>query len=285
MDVSVIVCAHNEEQHLPSQLNALIEQECPGQWELIVVDNASTDKTALIAKRMAQRHPKLRVIQAEERKGKGYALAVGVRSADSDLIVFCDADDVVAPGWLAALVGGLASHDVVTGPHELDLLNPPWLADSRGRSIEEPLGSFFGIFPCIRGASWATHRRVWDAVGGVREDFSAGEDAEFSLRCWQSGVEIVGVPDAVVHYRYRDSPRALWRQGLAYGRSRPRIARILIDAGLTRPARFAGARSWMLLAISAPTLLTRRGRAQWMWIAGNRAGQLMGSVSERTFML
>lgn len=285
MDLSVIVCAHNEERHLASQLRALLEQEWSGQWEVIVVDNASTDHTAVIAGDFAQHHPTMRVVNASERKGKGYALSVGVRAATSDLIAFCDADDIVAPGWLAALVEGLARHDVVTGPHELDLLNPPWLANSRGRSIQEPLGSFFGIFPCIRGAGWATHRRVWDSLGGVREDFSAGEDAEFSLRCWRAGVGIAGVPDAVVHYRYRDSPRALWRQGLAYGRSRPRIARMLADAGLPRPERFAGARSWMLLVLRAHTLLNRQGRAQWLWIAGNRSGQLLGSFSERIVML
>jgi GT2 family glycosyltransferase len=180
---------------------------------------------------------------------------------------------------------GLREHEVVTGPHELDLLNPPWLANSRGRSIEAPVGTFFGIFPCIRGAGWGTRRTTWDRLGGMREDYRAGEDLELSLRCWLAGIPIVGLPDAVVHYRYRQTARALWRQGFAYGSNRPRIARQLVDAGKPRPPRLAGLRSWLLLVLRLPTLVTRPGRAAWVWIAANRLGQVSGSIRERIVML
>ena len=285
VSLSVVVCAHNEERHVQEQLDALLAQQWEGTWDVVVVDNGSTDTTAKLVLETAQVNPRVRLVSATERPGQSYGMNVGVESTDSRWLAFCDADDVVAPGWLAALADGLTRYDVVTGPHELDRLNPSWLAESRGRSIEEPRGSFYGIFPCIRGAGWATKRSVWDRVGGMDESYSAGQDVEFSLRCWLAGVDVVGVPSAVVHYRYRDTPRGLWRQGLAYGRFRPRIARLLEERGKARPPRLAGWRSWALLVLRLPSLANHEGRSVWAWMAGNRVGQVLGSIRERTLIL
>lgn len=285
MDLSVIICAHNEEEHLPAQLDALLTQAWDGAWEIVVVDNGSSDTTAEIVRASSQRDSRVRLVTATERAGQSYSMNVGVRSTASRWIAFCDADDIVGAGWLSAVANGLAKHDVVTGPHELDLLNPRWLADSRGRSIEEPVGTFFGIFPCIRGAGWAIRRSAWDQVGDMNESYRAGQDIEYSMRCWTAGFEIVGVDGATVHYRYRGTASSLWRQGLAYGSNRPRIARQLVGAGKERPPRFAGWKGWASLVLRIPTLTTSEGRAVWTWIAANRVGQLVGSLRERTIML
>lgn len=285
MDLSVIVCAHNEERHLSAQMDALLAQVWDGAWELIVVDNRSTDSTAAIVERYAAQDARVRLVPALERAGQSYGMNVGARAACADRLAFCDADDVVAPGWLAAIAAGLGKHEVVTGSHELDKLNPRWLADSRGRSAEEPVGSYYGIFPTIRGANWGIRRDAWVRIDGIKEDYSAGQDAELSLRCWLAGIDIVGLPGAVVHYRYRDTPRALWRQGFSYGAFRPRIARLLIEAGKPRPPRLAGWKSWAVLVLRLPTLATPEGRAVWVWIAANKAGQVVGSVRERTILL
>lgn len=285
MDLSVIICAHNEERFLPEQLVALLAQEWDGEWELLVVDNRSTDSTAAIIEDYASHDSRVRLIPAVERAGQSYGMNVGARAALAERLAFCDADDVVAPGWVRAIAEGLETHEVVTGSHELDRLNPRWLADSRGRSAENPVGSFYGIFPTIRGANWGIRREAWSRIDGIREDYSAGQDIDLSLRCWLAGIETVGLPDAVVHYRYRETPRALWRQGLAYGAFRPRIARLLVEAGKPRPPRFAGWKSWALLALKLPGLVTPEGRAVWMWIAANRWGQVVGSIRHRTLML
>lgn len=285
MDLSVIICAYNEEEHLPEQLEALLTQVWDGSWEVVVVDNGSSDGTAEVVRAASRRDSRVRLVTATERAGQSYSMNVGARATVSRWLAFCDADDIVASGWLDAIARGLTQHEVVTGPHELDLLNPPWLADSRGRTIEEPVGTFFGIFPCVRGAGWAIRRATWDLVGGMDESFGAGQDIEYSMRCWLAGVDIVGVDDAVVHYRYRRTARSLWRQGITYGANRPRIARQLIEATEQRPPRFAGWKGWGMLALRLPTLRTPEGRAVWAWVAANRVGQVIGSARERTLML
>ncbi len=285
MDLSVVVCAHNEERHLPSQLEALLAQRWTGTWEIVIVDNGSTDGTAALVREASRLDPRVRLVSADERAGQCYAMNVGAESSAGDLLAFCDADDVVGERWVSALAAGLDEHEVVTGPHELDLLNPRWLADSRGRTIEEPVGTFFGIFPCVRGAGWGIRRETWERIGGMNEEYDACQDIEYSMRCWLAGVEVVGLADAVVHYRYRDSVRSLWRQGFAYGSNRPRIARRLVEVGARRPPRFGGWKGWAMLVLRLPTLATHEGRAVWTWIAANRAGQVVGSIRQRVVML
>ncbi len=281
----MVIPARNEETHLGAQLDALLRQEWDGEWEVLVVDNGSTDSTAAVVQRRAAASPRVRYLLAAERADQSFAANTGVAATSADAVVFCDGDDIVADGWLAAIAHGLAEHDVVTGPNELDLLNPPWLAASRGRSADAAVGSFSDIFPCVRGNNYGVRSRVWTEVGPLNEGFFPVADMEFSLRCWLHGIDIVGAPGAVVHYRYRESARDLWRQGFAYGSHRPVIARLLREAGKPRPPRFGGWKSWVLLAITAPAIVTRSGRARWLWGAGNRFGQVIGSVRYRTLMI
>jgi GT2 family glycosyltransferase len=253
-----------------------------------VVDNGSTDNTAAVIAEYAERSPRVRYLLATEKADQSYAANSGVAATTANAVIFCDADDVVGEGWLAAMAAGLAEHQVVTGPNLLDRLNPKWLAESRGRTAEEPVGTFFGIFPLVRGNNYAVRREVWEVTGPLAEDFAEHgvlADQEFSLRCWLNGVEVVGLPDAIVHYRYRKDARSLWRQGFAYGSHRPLIAKLLKEAGKQGPPKFGGWKSWLLLVARLPTVVTKTGRAQWLWIAGNRWGQVVGSIRHRTLML
>lgn len=288
MDLCVVIPARNEERRLGDQLDALLAQKWGGRWEIIVVDNNSTDGTVALVERYRANDSRVRVISATEKADQSYAANTGAAATQADAVIFCDADDIVAVGWLASMAEALATSDVVTGPNELDRLNPIWLAESRGRSVEGPIGSFFGIFPLVRGNNYGVRRHVWAITGPLQEDFSRHgvlADAEFSMRCWLNDVVIVGAPGAVVHYRYRESSKDLWRQGFAYGSHRPLISKLLKEAGKPTPPRFAGWKSWLMLAVKLPTVVTRTGRASWLWIAGNRLGQVAGSIRYRTLML
>lgn len=284
----MVIPARNEEAHLGAQLDALLAQGWDGEWEILVVDNGSTDGTSSVVAEYARRSPRVRYLLANEKADQSYAANSGVAASDAGAVIFCDADDIVGEGWLMAMAAGLAEHRVVTGPNLLDRLNPPWLAASRGRTAEGPAGSFFRIFPLVRGNNYGVRREVWDTTGPLAEDFARHgvlADQEFSLRCWLHGIEVVGLPDAIVHYRYREDARSLWRQGFAYGSHRPLIAKLLRDAGKPVPPKLAGWKSWVTMVLRLPTVVTKHGRARWLWIAGNRFGQVVGSVRYRTLML
>lgn len=104
MRVSVIVPAYNEENYLASCLRSLKGQDYTGDWEIIVVDNASTDSTAQIARSFG-----VKVVRCA-RKGVVFARQAGVDAAQGDIIVQADADAVFPPGWLFGIVHRLTEN-------------------------------------------------------------------------------------------------------------------------------------------------------------------------------
>jgi glycosyltransferase involved in cell wall biosynthesis len=275
MDLAVVIPVRNAADTLGEQLDALLGQRCDHPWEIVVVDNGSDDGTAAV------------VVDASDRTGINHARNGGARSTVARSVVFCDGDDIVADGWVAAMRDALVTAEFVTGRHELDRLNPSWVADMRGRGDQRPAPTFFGIFPTARGGNFGIRRALLGQLGGFAEDpaYSGADDIELSLRAWLAGVELVPVPEAVLHYRYRSDARSLWRQGTAYGRPRPLIRRRLIAVGRPAPHPLSGWRSWVWLVLHLPVLRSRQGRARWTWVAANRWGQVLGSVRYRCVLL
>jgi glycosyltransferase involved in cell wall biosynthesis len=285
VELSVLVPAHDVAATLPAQLDALAPQEWGGTWEVVVVDNRSTDATRSIAREYADRFAHVRVVDAPDRSGLCHARAVGVDSARGTAIAICDGDDIVADAWVRTMGDALRDHAVVTGPLEVDRLNPRWLAETRGRPSATEASTWFGCFPLVSGGNLGFRRKVWDEVGGFDDAYVGAEDAEWSLRLARAGIPVHFAPGAVLHYRYRAEPDVLWRQGTRYGLNRPRLRLTVAAAGFTPPPWFAGWRSWAWLAAHLPGVHTPEGRARWAWVAGVRIGHLRGSLRDRTVFL
>ena len=271
-----MIAARDAATTLGEQLDALAVQQADVGVEIIVVDNDSTDGTADAVRNRAERDPRIRLLTATAGRGAGYARNAGVDATDAEWIAFCDADDIVADGWLPAVVTALADHELVTGPLELDRLNPAWVVESRGRSFATAPTRFLGIFPTASSCNMALHRHRFAEVGGFDESFRFGQDAELSLRLWQAGVRVHFEPRAVVHYRYRPTMRALFGQSRRFGVVQPVLAERLRRAGQPVP-RCAGRRQWGWLARHLPLLRTRPGRARWVFVAGRQIGRLQGA--------
>ncbi len=279
LDLSVVIPAHDVEATLPEQLDALATEGWDGRWEVVVVDNRSSDGTAAVVQRRRAQEPWLRLVHADARCSPNYARTVGVEAAESDAIAFCDGDDVIAPGWVAAMREALHDHPVVTGALDVDTLNPPWLVRTRGGGATS-LRRFHGTFPICATGNFGIHRDVWRSLGELT-DRAAFEDMDISLRIWREGVPVAFEPRAVVQYRYRRTARELWAQGRRYGLGRIALCVTLRDAGLRVP-RLSGWRSWLLTALRLWEVVTPTGRARLAWHLGNRAGQLSGFVKYHT---
>jgi len=104
MPVSVIIAAKDEADRLPRLLEALEVQVYP-HFEVIVVDDASSDATSNLVDDLAARDPRFRTVRVEEPKHprKKHALAAGIASASHDRLAFTDADCVPEPRWLAVI--------------------------------------------------------------------------------------------------------------------------------------------------------------------------------------
>ena len=103
--ISVIVCCYNSVYRLPETLAHLARQNIPDQlkWELLIIDNASTDQTAetarIIWEELKQEVGILRILH-ESRPGQQYARLRGVKESQYDLIIFCDDDNWLDPEYL-----------------------------------------------------------------------------------------------------------------------------------------------------------------------------------------
>jgi glycosyltransferase involved in cell wall biosynthesis len=272
--VSVVMPVLDGLPWLVEQLHALAEQRCSHAWEVVVADNGSTDGSLQLARRWCRRLPVWSVVDCSAQSGPGAARNAGVRAASGGRIVFCDADDVVQPGWLQACVDGLAGADVVAGSFDFAVLN------GGHRSAPAPAAtSQLGFLPAGLASNLAVRREAFEAVGGFAEELSVGEDIDLCWRLQLGGYRFVSVHDAVVARREPTSPTVAFRRGLAYGRSGPRLYRRHRAAG-ARPAWRESARSWGWLAASAPRLIHSEQRPSWARVAGVRIGRLVGSVEQ-----
>ena len=214
----VVIAAYNAQATLSAQLAALADQEASFPWEVLICDNGSTDDTAALARHWQQRLPALRVIDASARRGPAAARNTGVAHTTAPYIAFCDADDVVAPGWLTGMHTALHHHPFVTGSIEGDRLN----AGNRA-SWDWTTDSFFEHqllpqLPAAGSGNMGIHRAVFEEVGGFEEAMATNEDTDLSWRVQLAGYPLVHRPEIVLHVRKRDGLRAVFRQAYAYGK-------------------------------------------------------------------
>lgn len=219
--VSVLVCVRNGASTLGRQLGALARQDLGAPWEIVLVDNGSTDGTRALAASWTDRLPWLRVVD-EPVAGLNRARNRAVAAARADRFVCCDADDEVDHAWLRAMLEGLERFDVVGGA----LVARPDRAP-RARRLEVPQTDALPTLldhPFAVGASLGFHRRVYDTVGGFDADFETGaDDVEFCMSAVHAGCTIGFVPDARTRYALKDTPSALVRQRFHYGRGLQRL--------------------------------------------------------------
>jgi GT2 family glycosyltransferase len=287
--ISVVLPVHNAAGVLHQQLDALAGQTWPGAWELIVAHNGSTDASAALVEGWRDRMPNLRVTDASARRGAAAARNLGARAAVGDVLAFCDADDVVAPGWLAALAAALEAHEFVAGGCDHEALNPGDTADWHARSFETELPVAMGFLPYATSANMAVSRAAFFEVGGFDEDFArlgaAGEDIDLSWRLQLGGRALHFEPGALVYYRHRHDLRGVWRQNLGYGMADVLLYKRYRAHGLRpRPLRQA-LRGFRGLLVRSPSLARRGSRGLWLRDAGHRLGRVRGSIHERMLFL
>ena len=169
------------------------------------------------------------------------------RTRTGDLLLFTDADDVVAPGWLAALARALGRDRPRDQP---DRVRPPEPALGAGDALR-PAGHRAGrvvvrrgVLPLrVRGdAGHAPRVARPDRRLGRRRSAPAGEDMDYCWRLQEAGARVRFAPEALVHYRLRTSFGGLYAQGRAYGESWPLVYKKHRPLGLPPARRLSATR-------------------------------------------
>jgi GT2 family glycosyltransferase len=218
---TVVLCVRDGESTLARQLAALRGQDYDDAWEVVLVDNGSTDGTRELLRRSAVALPRCRVL-VEPRAGLNYARNRAIEASRAAKVALCDADDEVSPQWLRRMVDALGRFDIVGGALEIERLNEPWVrhqSHNQTDGLPNSLGRPYAV-----GASLAFRREVWEVIGGFDASFSGGcDDTDFCLRAQDAGYTIGFDPGAVVHYRLRAALTGIARQHFHYGRGEERL--------------------------------------------------------------
>ena len=281
MDLSVIIPCRNVAGTIGAQLDALAAEEWDGEWEVVLVDNGSTDGTRRVLDRYADRTDRIRVVDAAEGGGVSYARNAGIEAGKADRLAFCDGDDVIGQGWVAAMGTALDAHPYVTGPLELARLNEADAIRSRPGLDRAGPPTFVGTVPFAHSCNLGISRSLAEQHGGFALDLADSADVGLGIRLSSAGVALHFSPAAVVHYRLRTSPVAGWRQARRNNRFYPRLAAEVRRAGFPAPRRTAGLRYWPWLVARANLLSTPSGRARWCFVAGTAVGRVEGSLRSR----
>jgi len=179
--VSVVIPAHNEETWLPKCLAAFRDQVDAPNFELIVVDNASTDQTAVIARRFGA------IVVSESRPGVSFAREAGFRVSRGRIIATSDADSIVPRDWVASIVRYFDRHPEIVGlggPVAYDF-SEPQLKKIINRAIpvlhEIDRQIHYGKVHFV-GANFAVLRSAYLKIGGFSTGLTRGEDLDLAHR-------------------------------------------------------------------------------------------------------
>jgi len=187
LDATVLIATYNRAALLDRTLASVRDlRVAPGRtWDVIVVDNNSTDDTRAVVERQAQSFPVTLTYLFESRQGRSSALNAGIAASRGTVIAMTDDDVLVDPGWLEAACDGLLRPDepaiaYAGGPVAPLWESPPprWLDLSRGDLWGTIAIQDHGRDPFVYehrkkvplGANMAVHRSLFDAVGGFRAD-------------------------------------------------------------------------------------------------------------------
>lgn len=227
LSVSVLICSFNGEKRIGACLKSLSEQTYGKEnFEIIVVDDGSTDKTAAIS-----RNFDVRVIRFEKNKGIPIARNAGLYAAKGEIVVFIDDDCVADHYWLESLINVFKDETIVAvGGKIVALLhttiaerymeatgygNPSREPKSNRSGLVDRLFAYFStmIYPITMEKNIVNVQSVYTAnagyrkkilldLGGFDESLKTSEDSDISARIKFNGGRIVYAPNAIVKHRH-----------------------------------------------------------------------------------
>ncbi|HEY6797282.1 MAG TPA: glycosyltransferase [Kineosporiaceae bacterium] len=283
--LSVIVSCRNSATTLAETLEAIVSQQYDGWWELVVVDNGSTDRTGEVARRFERRVENFRLLDVPDPGYQARGLNYGIEHSRGDHLVFLDSDDIAAPGYLEQIGKALDDAPFVGGAMDVETLNAPWLLARRRVLQQDRIDVFCSYLPAVIGASMAARREAVEAVRGFDERLPTQHDLDISWRLYHAGYPAVFVPGAILHYRYREGLKGVFDQERGYGEGEVALYRKFRARGLRRRSVPRVLVDYARTVRALRDIRSRPGRARFLTLLGANLGRVQGSIRFRTLYL
>ena len=286
--VSVVVPAFNASHTIGACLSALRSPSPDPGYEVIVVDNGSTDDTCRIVRSFSE----VRLLHCNDVRGPGAARNVGARAARGVVLAFTDADCVPVPSWVAQGLHALTHPDICGVAGRITGVPPrngiqQWMIARDMLAAEPPLRHPFR--PFIQTANAFYQRSDFEAVGGFDERLLTGEDCDLSWRVLEfAGGRFAYEPSASVAHDHRSTLRGLFRQSVNNARADAWLAQ---KWGAALPPKSWKTSVWELgdlvssFAVAAGQVLAGRPRGalpaflDFVHRLGRKWGMLSGACS------
>ncbi len=213
--VSVVVPAFNGEASIAACVRSLLAMEYPaGLFEIVVVDNASTDGTARILSSFAEQVKLLH----EKKRGPAAARNQGVRHASGEVIAFTDSDCTVEKSWLRHLVAAITTSEVGIAGGRILSRRPHNRIEAFGEQIHDHEKAI-NLYkpPYVITMNWASPRAVLLQAGLFDETYLRCEDVDLSQRIFLLGYKLVYQSEAVVYHENENTLGGLFREGYQHG--------------------------------------------------------------------
>lgn len=274
MNISVVVLTYNEEANIRECLESILKQEFfGGEWEVVVVDGMSTDRTCHIVKEFQQRSNRLRIVRNKKRKiAAGRALAL--ESSRFPFIAFTDADCEVPHKWLGKLAQ--AYEDLSSEKGSVGGVGGGNIPDCKSSKFHRALGMYLdstlGSFNSVQGRNPDCIKKVkslpclnvlYDKsalleIGGFDETLgNIGEDLDINLRLGKAGYGLYFIPRIAVSHKLRPD-LVSWMENMAvYGKGRVLVSlkHSLLNPFFVLPVMFAMAMGLTPLGFWVPLFL------------------------------
>jgi GT2 family glycosyltransferase len=252
--ISVVVCTYNGQRTIRDCLQGLLGLQY-SNFEVIVVDDGSTDATAAIVRQYGV------APTTTAHRGLSHARNVGIETATGEIVAFIDDDARPDPHWLTYLAATFlrTDHVGVGGPNIApagDGVIAECVANSPGGPMHVLLSDQEAEH--IPGCNMAFRKAALQAIGGFDPQFrTAGDDVDVCWRLRQAGGTLGFSAAAMVWHHRRNSVRAYWRQQQGYAK-----AEVLLERKWPEKYNAAGHPHWAgrMYGKGLAQMLGRRGR-------------------------
>lgn len=222
MDLSIIIATYNNAKSLERTLDSVAKQDADcGVWECVIVNNNSTDDTALRVSSFAKSHSNLNIRLVDEaHQGLSYARNRGIAESQGEILAFIDDDETINEGFVSAYIDLFHNHGAfaAAGAVEVryDSQRPKWMSYYTEKMIGNPINLGKEIITITStvtpaGGNMAFNREVFNLYGGFDTDLGrkgenlfGGEENELFDRLRNLGERIFYTPKAIVYHHIAD---------------------------------------------------------------------------------
>lgn len=265
-EITVIIPVYNRRSLLKLCINSLLKQKTSFKFEILIIDDCSTDGTRQLAAEFAKKNPKIKTILLKKKYGSAMARNKGIMASNSKVLAFIDSDCVAEKNWLQRLTKDLVSgKESVSRGYSKGFKGNVWQNITQEAYLDYQKSICRDDFAVsLDTRNCAVKKEIFDRLGGFRTKLAG--DLDMSWRIYDEGDVILFVKNAIIYHKHRAS---LLEDVLVNARSASYVAIIMfknrkIDGNYFRRVLFGAATP--LVLISSFFLPIKWGIAIWIGI-------------------